>query len=76
MQETALMWAARNGNLETVKSLVSMGADPEKRDALGESAWLEWAQKNLSGVGVGGSPTEGGQHSGCKASISVPSNTG
>ena len=70
------MWAARNGNLETVKSLVSMGADPEKRDALGESAWLEWAQKNLSGVGVGGSPTEGGSTVDAKHQYRYPATRG
>ena len=36
--ECALHWACRNGSLELVKSLISMGGDIEQRDVCGWAA--------------------------------------
>jgi len=44
---TAMMWAAENGHTHVVEQLLSMRADPVKRDEIGRSS-LHWASKGGS----------------------------
>ena len=44
---TAMMWAAENGHTHVVEQLLSMRADPMKRDEIGRSS-IHWASKGGS----------------------------
>lgn len=45
---TALIWAAKNGDAETVATLLELGADPRPRDDRGRTA-LDWARIGAHG---------------------------
>lgn len=55
---TPLMLAARAGNLPLVQALLAKGADPDRRDEFGHTAWLHAVSRAMeeSGFAVSGLP--------------------
>ena len=55
---TPLMLAARAGNVPLVQALLAKGADPDRRDEFGHTAWLHAASRAMaeSGFAISGLP--------------------